>query len=278
VGEHLLLAATDRISAYDWVLPSGIPGKGVLLTQLSVFWFEKVRSIVANHLITSDVSRMGKELQPYREQLEGRSMLVRKARMVPVECIVRGYLAGSGWQEYCEEGTVGGLPVPQGLRCGDRLPEPLFTPTTKAQEGHDEPISFEEVARQVGGDTAEILRRKSVEVYRQACRIAEPCGVLLADTKLEWGWVDGELVLADELLTPDSSRFWPSEDYRPGREQPSFDKQFVRDYLSSTGWDRNSPPPPLPAEIVERTAQRYREAYRRLVGTPALLNRNESGG
>lgn len=265
-GNDLLFIATDRISAFDCVLGSGIPGKGQVLTQMSLFWFEYLRNVVRNHVMTADVSEFPESLQPYREVLEGRSMLVRKARMVEVECVARGYLAGSGWKEYRESGTVCGIPLPAGLQDGDRLPEPIFTPATKAQSGHDENVPFAFVEDTVGRDLAEELRAKTLDIYGRAAAYAGERGILLADTKFEFGFVDGELTLADEVLTPDSSRWWPADTWKPGGPQVSFDKQYVRDYLETLPWNKQPPAPALPDDVVAKTSEKYREAYRLLTG------------
>ncbi|MFW6125049.1 MAG: phosphoribosylaminoimidazolesuccinocarboxamide synthase [Pirellulales bacterium] len=266
LGERLLLVATDRISAYDWVLPVGIPDKGRVLTALSCFWFETLGE--PNHLLTANVDAMDLPPGTDRAQLQGRTMLVEKTEVVPVECVVRGYLAGSGWREYRQTGAVCGITLPGGLRDSDALPEPIFTPATKATEGHDENISFQQMVDTVGRETAEELRRRSIAVYRRGAEHAAERGILIADTKFEWGWQNGQLLLIDEVLTPDSSRFWPRDLYEPGRSQPSFDKQFVRDWLDGTDWDKCSPPPELPPDIVARTREKYLEAYRRLTGRP----------
>jgi len=267
IGDALLMVATDRISAFDHVLASGIPYKGKLLTQISLFWFDLVRDIVPNHLIATEVRDFPPELYPYKDQLEGRSMLVRRARMFPVECVARGYIAGSGWKEYKTNGTVCGISLPQGLQDGSRLPEPLFTPSTKSQDGtHDENISFAAVENVVGKDVAEELRRLTLAIYAKASKHAESRGLILADTKFEFGRTGDEIVLADEVLTPDSSRFWEASAWKPGGAQPSFDKQFVRDYLESIHWNKQAPAPGLPDEVVERTLQKYLEAFRRLTG------------
>ena len=266
--DRLLLVATDRISAFDCVLPNPIPDKGRILTQLSLFWFDFLRDATPNHLITADVDEYPEPLRAYRDQLEGRSMLVRRARMVEVECVARGYLAGSGWKEYRSSGTVCGIPLPPGLRECDRLPQPLFTPAYKAQSGHDENIPFSKVESLAGRETAAKLRDLTLDIYSRAAAYAESRGILLADTKFEFGWVDNMLVLADEVLTPDSSRFWPADAYEPGKPQPSFDKQYVRDYLESLAWDKTPPAPELPPDVIEKTSEKYREAYRRLTGKP----------
>ena len=265
-GDRLLLVATDRISAFDWVLPTGIPDKGRVLTALSHFWFELLD--VPNHMLATDLDEMDLPSEVDREPLSGRTMLVRKTDVVPVECVVRGYLAGSGWRDYQKTGEVCGVRLPEGMRNSDQLPEPIFTPATKAAEGHDENISFEQMVDVVGKETAEELRNRSLDVYQRAADYALERGIVVADTKFEWGWYDGELLLIDEVLTPDSSRFWPKDQYHPGRSQPSFDKQFVRDWLDATDWDKNSTPPALPPEIVEQTRAKYLEAYERLTGRP----------
>ncbi len=257
--DYLLLIATDRISAFDVVLPNGIPGKGKILTQISVFWFGKMKDIIVNHVVATDVDAFPIELRKYREILEGRSMLVRKARPLPVECIVRGYLAGSGWNEYRTKGTVCGIALPQGLTESARLEQPIFTPSTKAEEGHDINISFEETERIVGREMAARLRDVSLKIYGRAREIAEKKGIIIADTKFEFGLYGNELMLIDEILTPDSSRFWSARDYRPGASQDSFDKQIVRDYLLTLDWDKRAPGPLLPDRIVAKTIDRYRE-------------------
>jgi phosphoribosylaminoimidazole-succinocarboxamide synthase len=267
VDDKLLLVATDRISAFDHVLGSGIPGKGKILTQISLFWFELLREIVPNHLITAEVGEFPDCLQPYRDQLEGRSMLVKRARMFPVECVARGYLAGSGWKEYRAAGTVCGIPLPAGLQDGSRLPEPVFTPATKSQDGfHDENIPFESVENLVGAADAAELRRLTLAIYRRAAAHAEFSGLILADTKFEFGRTGDGIILADEVLTPDSSRFWDASAWRPGGAQPSFDKQFVRDYLESIRWNKQAPAPALPDDVIARTQAKYLEAFRRLTG------------
>jgi phosphoribosylaminoimidazole-succinocarboxamide synthase len=266
--DRLLLVATDRLSAFDCVLPDPIPDKGRVLTQLSLFWFDFLAGLVPNHLITANVDEYPAPLPEYRDQLEGRSMLVRRAKMIDVECVARGYLAGSGWKEYRAHGTICGIPLPAGLRECDRLPEPVFTPAYKAKSGHDENIPFSKVESLAGKETAARLRDLTLAIYRKAAAYAESRGILLADTKFEFGWIGGELTLADEVLTPDSSRFWPADSYEPGKPQPSFDKQYVRDYLESLAWDKNPPAPSLPPDVIEKTSEKYREAYRRLTGKP----------
>jgi phosphoribosylaminoimidazole-succinocarboxamide synthase len=267
VGDAMLMVATDRISAFDHVLGTGIPGKGKILTQISLFWFELVRDIVPNHLIATKVADFPLELRQYADQLEDRSMLVKRAEMFPVECVARGYIAGSGWKEYKASGTVCGINLPAGLQDGSRLPEPLFTPSTKSQDGtHDENISYPAVEGAVGAEVAQELRRLTLAIYEKAGRHAEAKGLILADTKFEFGRTQDGIVLADEVLTPDSSRFWEASGWKPGGAQPSFDKQFVRDYLESIRWNKQAPAPSLPDEVVERTLQKYLEAFRRLTG------------
>jgi phosphoribosylaminoimidazole-succinocarboxamide synthase len=272
VGDTLLLVATDRISAFDHVLATGIPGKGKILTQISLFWFELFADVVPNHLISADVAQYPTALSPYRDQLEGRSMLVKRASMFPIECVARGYLAGSGWKEYQAAGAVCGVPLPPSLEDGSRLPEPLFTPATKSQDGaHDENISFAEAEKLVGSNDAVELRRLTLDLYARAARHAESCGLILADTKFEFGRTPEGIILADEVLTPDSSRFWEGSAWKPGGPQPSFDKQFVRDYLESIRWNKQAPAPGLPEEVVERTQAKYLEAFRRLTGRQLTL-------
>lgn len=259
VGQHLLIVATDRVSAFDVVLPNGIPDKGKMLTRISLYWFGQMKDIIENHLVATDVKDYPAELRKYGAVLEGRSMLVKKAQPLPVECIVRGYLSGSGWKEYQKSGTVCGIALPAGLVESSRLDEPIFTPSTKAEEGHDINISFDEMKTIVGGDMAERLMNASLAVYKRGRELAEKKGIIIADTKMEFGLYEGTLILIDELLTPDSSRFWSLKDYRPGTGQDSFDKQIVRDYLLTLDWNQTSPGPELPDEIVEKTAARYRE-------------------
>lgn len=266
VGDRLLIVASDRISAFDYILATGIPNKGRILTQLSVFWFDFLKDVTPTHFLTADVDQYPEHLRRFRDQLDGRSMLVKRARMMDVECVVRGYLSGSGWKEYQSSATVCGIPLPPGLKESDRLPEPIFTPSTKAQSGHDENISFDRVVSLVGGEIAERLRSVSLAVYSKAAAYAETRGVIIADTKFEFGLVDGTLVLADEVLTPDSSRFWPKDTYKPGGPQPSYDKQYVRDYLESIHWNKRPPAPALPPEVAVRTGEKYLEGYRALTG------------
>jgi phosphoribosylaminoimidazole-succinocarboxamide synthase len=265
LGDRLVIVATDRISAFDWVLPTGIPEKGRVLTALTLFWLDYLK--VPNHLLSTDPAAMGPAFAARAEALAGRSMLVRKTTVVPVECVVRGYLAGSGWKEYRAGGTVCGIPLPAGLRQCQQLPEPVFTPSTKEESGHDQNISFEQMVHLTGATMADELRRRSLDVYVQAPEYARQRGILIADTKFEWGTLPGgDVILIDEVLTPDSSRFWPADEYRSGSNPPSFDKQFVRDWLETTDWDKNSPPPPLPDEVVQRTRAKYLEALQRLTG------------
>ena len=266
VGDKLLLIATDRLSAFDVVLPTGIPGKGVLLTQMSLFWFELLKHVVPHHVVSADVSEYPDELKPFRNQLEGRSMLVQKTDVLPIECVVRGYIVGSGWKDYKKTGAICGIALPAGLRESDRLEPPIFTPATKAETGHDENISFETMTETVGPDRAAEARRVSLEIYERARAHAEARGIIVADTKFEFGIRDGRLIWIDEALTPDSSRFWPRDAYAPGRSQPSFDKQFVRDYLETLDWDKQPPGPELPPEVVARTVDKYVEAFERLRG------------
>lgn len=265
LGDRLVLVATDRLSAFDYVLPTGIPDKGRILTALTLFWLDRLG--VPNHLLSTDLAAMGAAFAAQREVLQGRCCLVRKTAVVPVECVVRGYLVGSGWKEYRAGGTVCGLTLPPGLRQAEQLPEPIFTPATKEESGHDENISFERMVAITGTETATTLRDRSIDLYRRAAEHANSRGIILADTKFEWGRLpDSEIILIDEVLTPDSSRFWPADQYAIGSNPPSFDKQFVRDWLETTGWDKNSPPPELPDDVVERTRQKYQEAYERLTG------------
>ncbi|MEO0068154.1 MAG: phosphoribosylaminoimidazolesuccinocarboxamide synthase [candidate division WOR-3 bacterium] len=266
VGDNLLIVATDRLSAFDVVLPDGIPDKGRVLNLLSVFWFNRFKSLVENHLITADLQEFPLELKPYQDILRERAMLVKRANPLPVECVVRGYLAGSAWKEYQEKGAVCGIKLPEGLGQAEKLPEPIFTPATKAQTGHDENISFEEMARIIGKDLTKKVRSISLEIYAQASEYARTKGIIIADTKFEFGLIDGELVLIDEVLTPDSSRFWSEKDYQVGISPPSFDKQFVRDYLIGIGWNREPPAPRLPEDVILGTSARYREALRLLTG------------
>jgi phosphoribosylaminoimidazole-succinocarboxamide synthase len=268
--KQLLFIASDRISAFDHILGSGIPDKGRILTQLSLFWFEFLKDTVKNHLITSDTRQFPSQLQPYVTQLEGRSMLVKRAEMFLVECVVRGYLSGSGWKDYQQTGAVCGIKLPTGLRESDRLPEPIFTPAAKNNVGHDENISFAQMVNTVGQRPAEDLRALTFAIYERAGKHAASKGLILADTKFEFGLIDGEITLADEVLTPDSSRYWPAETYNPGGAQPSFDKQYVRDYLESIHWNKQAPAPALPDEVVTRTREKYLEAFHLITGRTSL--------
>jgi phosphoribosylaminoimidazole-succinocarboxamide synthase len=271
LGDKLVIVATDRISAFDWVLPTGIPDKGRVLTQLTLFWLDYLK--VPNHLRSTELVKMGSAFAERTNDLAGRSMLVRKVQVIPVECVVRGYLAGSGWKEYRQSGKVCGVPLPSGLQESQQLPEPIFTPATKEETGHDINISFEQMVEITGKSTAEELRHRSLDVYRRAAEYARSRGIIIADTKFEWGKLpNGEVILIDEVLTPDSSRFWPKDQHRPGSNPPSFDKQFVRDWLETTGWDKNSPPPQLPAEVVAKTREKYLEAYEQLTGKKLPTN------
>ena len=265
LGEALLLVSTDRISAFDWVVPTGIPDKGRVLTQISKFWFEQLD--VPNHMLATDLEQLGLPPEIDAEPFRGRSMLCRKADVVPIECVVRGYLAGSGWKEYQKQKTVCGLPLPDGLVECSQLEQPIFTPATKEDTGHDINISFERMCEIVGDDVANELREKSLDIYRRGAEFARDRGIIIADTKFEWGWADGELILIDEVLTPDSSRFWPADQFQSGGSQPSYDKQFVRDWLEGTTWDKESTPPALPETIVTQTRDKYVEAYERLTGS-----------
>jgi phosphoribosylaminoimidazole-succinocarboxamide synthase len=267
VGDSLLLVATDRLSAFDYVLPNPIPDKGKVLNQISAFWFERFLALVPNHVISTDIAEFPEELRSQADQIAGRSTLAHKLEMMPVECVARGYLAGSGWKEYRRQGTVCGIELPAGLEESSRLPEPIFTPATKAEDGeHDENIPFSRVEEMVGAEMAATLRDKTLELYNAGADHALGCGIIIADTKFEFGMYEGELLLGDEVLTPDSSRFWPADRYQPGRSQPSFDKQYVRDYLESIGWNKQPPVPELPEEIVQGTRERYLEIYRILTG------------
>ena len=266
LGDRLLFVATDRISAFDVIMPNGIPRKGEVLTQISYFWFAQTESFQPNHLLSRPGSPLPPQVAPYAAQLAGRSMVVKKATPLTIECVVRGYLAGSGWKEYKERQTVCGIKLPAGLKESSELPEPIFTPATKAETGHDENISFEQAAKLVGADIAERARAASMKIYNFGRDYARQRGIIMADTKFEFGLLDGQLILIDEVLTPDSSRFWPADQYQPGKSQPSFDKQFVRDYLETLDWNKQPPGPTLPADVVARTQAKYLDAYRRLTG------------
>jgi len=271
VGDDLLIVATDRISAFDYVLGSGIPDKGKVLTQLSAFWFERMGDLVPHHVIATDVAKMPAALQPHKDVLKGRSMLCRRTRPIAIECVARGYLSGSGWKEYQQTGSVCGVTLPSGLRESDRLPQPIFTPATKAESGHDVNVSEDEAARIAGRDLVTRLKQLTLEIYRRGCEHAESKGIIIADTKFEFGLVGAgdparDVVLIDEVLTPDSSRFWPQDQYTPGQGQPSFDKQYVRDYLEEIRWNKQPPVPSLPDRVVQKTREKYVEAFRRLSG------------
>jgi phosphoribosylaminoimidazole-succinocarboxamide synthase len=268
LGDQLLMVATDRISAFDVVLPTGIPDKGAVLSQISLFWFRTLADVVPSHVVTGDVDEYPDSLRAHRDLLAGRSMLVWKTQPIPVECVVRGHLAGSGWKDYRRTGSICGIPLPPGLAEADRLEPPIFTPATKADAGHDENVSFEQVAGEIGAERARELRELSLELYRRGRQHAEQAGLILADTKFEFGVREGRLLWIDEALTPDSSRFWPSAAWQPGRSQASFDKQYVRDYLESVSWDKTPPAPALPDTVVERTREKYLEAFERLTGAP----------
>ncbi|MCJ7680490.1 MAG: phosphoribosylaminoimidazolesuccinocarboxamide synthase [Candidatus Aminicenantes bacterium] len=270
VENNLLIVASDRVSAFDWVLPSLIPDKGKVLTQLSRFWFEHTALVCPNHMITADPNEFPSQLSPHRELLDKRAMLVKKTEVFPVECVVRGYIAGSGWKDYLSTGRVCGIKLPEGLQNSDRLETPLFTPATKAEEGHDENISFKNMQKIIGSALANKVKDISIGLYQKASLHAISKGIIIADTKFEFGLLDGEIILIDEIFTPDSSRFWPVASYSPGKSQPSLDKQFVRDYLETTTWDKSSPPPELPREIIQQTSARYREIYRLLTDKQAL--------
>ena len=265
-SDHLLFIATDRISAFDYVLATGIPHKGQVLTQISLFWFDFLKELVPNHLVTANVSQYPAEVLKYADQLRGRSMLVQRAEMFPVECVVRGYLSGSGWKEYKASGSVCGIKLPAGLRESEQLPEPIFTPATKATTGHDENISFEHMSQLVDPEDARVLRTLSLAIYKKAADHARQKGIIIADTKFEFGRTAAGLTLADEVLTPDSSRFWPADKYEPGMSQQSFDKQYVRDYLEEIRWNKQPPAPALPAEVARKTSEKYVQAYRQLTG------------
>jgi phosphoribosylaminoimidazole-succinocarboxamide synthase len=264
LGDQLLIVATDRLSAFDVVLPTPIPDKGRVLTQLSLFWFDKLADVVTHHVV--EAKNFTGELAPYADSLAGRAMLVRRTEPAPIECVVRGYISGSGWKDYQKTGAICGIPLPAGMRESDRLPEPIFTPSTKATTGHDENISFDETVSRIGRPLAERLRDVSLTLYRRAAEHAAARGIIIADTKFEFGLRGNELIWIDEALTPDSSRFWPADQYSPGKAQPSFDKQFVRDYLERIGWNKQPPAPPLPPDVVAGTQQKYRDAYQRITG------------
>lgn len=271
LGDKLLIVATDRISAFDVVMPNGVPDKGKILTQMTAFWFNLTGGTIENHLITFDVGQYPRELAPYARELAGRSMLVKKTTPVEIECIVRGYISGSGWKEYKKDGAVCGISLPTGLRESEILPEPIFTPSTKSYEGHDVNITYEEAENRIGKDLASTLREKSIGLYSLAAKTAREKGIIIADTKFEFGLLDGRVILIDEILTPDSSRFWPADSYEPGRSQTSFDKQYVRDYLASLDWDQTPPAPALPEEVLANTRKKYIEALERITDAKSVL-------
>ncbi|MDD3777339.1 MAG: phosphoribosylaminoimidazolesuccinocarboxamide synthase [Actinomycetota bacterium] len=266
LNDHIMIVTTDRISAFDYILPTLIPFKGVLLNQISIFWFDYLKRIIENHLLETDINNFPKKLRKNKDMLNGRSVLVKRAKIYPIECVVRGYITGSGWEEYQQTNAIGDLKLPRNLKNCSKLPEPIFTPTTKEVSGHDVSITINKAKRIFGAKVVEYLKEKSIELYIKAADYALKKGIIIADTKFEFGVVDNKTILVDEVLTPDSSRFWPMDEYQEGRQQNSFDKQYVRDYLLSTDWDRNSPPPELPQEIVEKTSQRYITAYEKLAG------------
>jgi phosphoribosylaminoimidazole-succinocarboxamide synthase len=264
LNNELLLVVTDRISAFDYVLHEPIPKKGICLTQISKFWFDYFKDTIPSHMVSTDVNKFPQELTEHKNVLDGRSMIVKKAEVFPIECIVRGYISGSAWKSYQKDGTVCGIKLPDGLKESDKFEEPLFTPSTKAESGHDINISFEEMVEMIGREDAEKLKNISLKLYKEGAEFARKKGIIIADTKFEFGKIGDQIIVVDEVLTPDSSRFWPADLYEPGKSQPSFDKQYVRDYLSSTGWDKNSEPPHLPEEVVTETQRKYQEAYERL--------------
>jgi phosphoribosylaminoimidazole-succinocarboxamide synthase len=266
LGDHFLIVATDRLSAFDVVLPSPIPNKGKVLTQMSAFWFDRFKDVVPNHVVSTDVGKYPQNLHQFRDQLQGRSMLVKKAEVFPVECVARGFLTGSGLKDYNKTGSVCGIKLPPGLRDSDRLPEPIFTPATKAETGHDENVSEEQAAKIIGQDTVRRLKELTLQLYSRGVEYARTRGIIVCDTKFEFGLIDGRISIVDEMLTPDSSRFWPADQYSPGKPQPSFDKQFVRDYLEKIGWNKQPPAPELPDDIVKATSAKYVEALRLLTG------------
>jgi len=265
-NDKLLLVVTDRISAFDYVLPDPIPNKGICLTQISKFWFDFFRDTVPNQVVSTEVDDFPEELREHEDVLYGRSMLVKKAEIFPIECIVRGYISGSAWKSYQKDGSVCGIKLPEGLKESDKFDEPLFTPSTKAESGHDINISFEKMVELIGEEDAKKIKALSLKIYKDGAEYARKKGIIIADTKFEFGKIGDEIILVDEVLTPDSSRFWPADLYTPGKSQPSFDKQYVRDYLSSTGWDKNSSPPHLPEDVIEETTKKYKEAYERVTG------------
>ncbi len=265
-NDKLVLIVTDRISAFDFVLPEPIPNKGICLTQISRFWFDYFKDTIQSHVVSADISDFPADLQSYKELLDGRSMLVKKAKVIPIECIVRGYISGSAWKSYQKDGTVCGIKLPSGLKESDKFDEPLFTPSTKAESGHDINISYEKMIELIGEEDAEKIKELSLKIYKEGAKYALEKGIIIADTKFEFGKIGDEIILVDEILTPDSSRFWPADLYEPGKSQPSFDKQYVRDYLSSTGWDKNSNPPHLPDDVISETQNKYQEAFEKITG------------
>jgi phosphoribosylaminoimidazole-succinocarboxamide synthase len=271
-ADHLLIVTTDRISAFDYVLPNPIPSKGICLTQLSKFWFDYTKKIVPNHVVSTELQDFPKSLQAFKDELLNRSMLVKKTKVVPIECIVRGYISGSAWKSYKNDGTVCGVKMPSGLKESDQFDEPLFTPSTKAEKGHDINISYEKMKELVGDIIASQLHNISLEIYNKAATYARKKGIIIADTKFEFGMINNEIIFIDEALTPDSSRFWPADQYKPGQSQPSFDKQYVRDYLESTDWDKNSASPQLPEHVILETQKKYQEAYEKITGKPFRFN------
>lgn len=270
LGDSLLLVASDRISAFDSVMPNGIPDKGAILTQISLFWFDFTKNIIKNHIIESDVNKYPKELLPFKDKLAKRSVIGRKAELIPIECVVRGYLSGSGWKDYQKTQTICGINLPAGLKESAKLPEPIFTPTTKAEQGHDLNITFDQIVGLVGLKTAATLKDKTIELYKACADHADKKGIIIADTKFEFGFVGKEIIIIDEMLTPDSSRFWPKDQYKIGQSQPSYDKQFVRDYLESIKWNKEPPAPKLPPEVIEKTREKYLEAFYKLTGKSKL--------
>ncbi|MFH1386612.1 MAG: phosphoribosylaminoimidazolesuccinocarboxamide synthase [bacterium] len=270
LGDSLLLVASDRISAFDSVMPNGIPDKGAILTQISLFWFNLTKNLIKNHIIESDVEKYPAQLLPFKDKLAKRSVIGKKAELIPVECVVRGYLSGSGWKDYQKSQSICGIKLPSGLRESEKLPEPIFTPTTKAEQGHDLNITEKEVVDLVGKETANTIKEKTLAAYKMCADYADKKGIILADTKFEFGFVNNEIIIIDEMLTPDSSRFWPKDLYKVGQAQPSYDKQFVRDYLESIKWNKEPPAPNLPEEVVQKTREKYLEAFRKITGKTSL--------
>jgi phosphoribosylaminoimidazole-succinocarboxamide synthase len=270
LGDSLLLVASDRISAFDSVMPNGIPDKGAILTQISLFWFDFTKKIIKNHIIESDVNKYPKQLLPFKEKLARRSVIGKKAELIPIECVVRGYLSGSGWKDYQKTQSICGIKLPAGLKESAKLPEPIFTPTTKAEQGHDLNVTFEQVVDQVGKTTADTIKEKTIKAYQACTEYADKKGIIIADTKFEFGFVGSEIIIIDEMLTPDSSRFWPKDLYKVGQSQPSYDKQFLRDWLESIGWNKEPPAPKLSEEVIQKTREKYLEAYTKLTGKSSL--------